>query len=166
MCESPAWAAEAALERPRAAMTSAPRFWTRGMNSSRIHPVSSCSVAGRPPIVAWLRSGYWVAEWFPQIVTRRISGTAAPVFSATWPTARLWSRRVIALNCAGARSGALRIAMRAFVLAGLPITSTFTPRLACSPRARPWGPKILPFSASRSPRSMPLPRGFEPTSIA
>ena len=27
-------------------MTSAPRFWTRGMNSSRIHAVSSCSAAG------------------------------------------------------------------------------------------------------------------------
>ena len=99
-------------------------------------------------------------------MTRRISGTAVPVFSATWLTARLWSRRVIALNCSGARSGALRMAMRAFVLAGLPITSTFTSRLACSSRARPWGPKILPFAASRSPRSMPFPRGFEPTRIA
>ena len=56
----------AALDRLRAWMISAPRFWTRGMNSSRTQAASSSSIAGRPPIVAWFRSGYWVAEWFPR----------------------------------------------------------------------------------------------------
>ena len=95
-----------------------------------------------------------------------MSETAAAVFSATWLMARLWSSRIIAENCAGARSGAFRIAMSALVFAGLPTTSTFTSRLAWSLRARPCGAKILPFPASRSPRSMPFPRGFAPTSIA
>ena len=163
MCESAAKPADAALESPRAAMISAPRCWTPGMNSSRTQASSTSSGAGRPPTAACAMSGNWVAEWLPQIVIRDTSPTAAPVRAARRATARLWSSRVIAVNCEGSRSGAFFIAMRAFVLAGLPTTSTLTSRAACSLRARPCGPKIRPFSASRSLRSMPLPRGRAPT---
>ena len=144
-------------------MISAPRCCTPGMNSSRTQAPSTSSGAGRPPTVACARSGNWVAEWLPQIVIRATSSTRPPVLAASRATARLWSRRVIAVNCEGSRPAAFFIAMSAFVLAGLPTTSTFTSRAACSPRARPCGPKMRPFSASRSPRSIPLPRGRAPT---
>ncbi len=63
-------------------------------------------------------------------------------------------------------SGALFIAIRQFVLAGLPTTSTFTSEAARAFSALPWPVKIFPFSASSSARSMPLVRGREPTSSA
>ena len=43
------------------------------------------------PTSAWKRSGYWVAEWLPQMVMRLMSVTAAPVLAASCEIARLWS---------------------------------------------------------------------------
>ena len=69
-------------------------------------------------------SGYWVAEWLPQIVMLVTSLIAAPVLPASWAIARLWSRRIIAVNRSAGMSGALLLAIRQLVLAGLPTTST------------------------------------------
>ena len=63
-------------------------------------------------------------------------------------------------------SGALFIAIRQFVLAGLPTTSTFTSAAARAFSALPWTVKILPLALSSSARSMPFVRGREPTSSA
>ena len=68
-----ALAAEAAEDAPRTSMISAPRLATRGMNSSRSQASSTWSAAGLPATSAWYTSGYWVAEWLPQIVSLRIS---------------------------------------------------------------------------------------------
>ena len=85
-----ALAAEAALEAPRASMIAAPRFWTVGMKSFSIHPRSPIvSAAPEPLTLAWNTSGYWVAEWLPQIVMFVTSLIAAAVFRATWAMARL-----------------------------------------------------------------------------
>ena len=63
-------------------------------------------------------------------------------------------------------SGALFMAIRAFVLAGLPTTRIFTSSAAPSFSASPCGLKIWPFASSRSARSMPFERGRAPTSSA
>src|SRR5947208_16318616 len=63
-----AFAALAAEDSPRASMIAAPRFCTVGMNSVSSH--SGSLIIGQtffPPHSAWNTSGYWVAEWFPQI---------------------------------------------------------------------------------------------------
>ena len=92
-------AAEAAEEAPRASMIAAPRLATVGMKSFSIQFWSlTTSAAFLPPISAWKMSGYWVAEWLPQIVIFLMSVTAAPVFLASCEIARLWSRRVSAEN--------------------------------------------------------------------
>ena len=80
----------------------------------------------RPPTSAWKRSGYMVGEWLPHtpICVTSVTGTASLV--ASWATARLWSRRIIEVKRSRGMSGALFIAIRQFVLAGLPTTSTFT----------------------------------------
>jgi len=95
-----------------------------------------------------------------------MDATGLPVFAATWLSARLWSRRSIAVKFSRGRPGALFIAMKALVLAGLPTTSTLTSRLAALSSALPWAVKICAFAASRSARSMPGPRGRAPTSSA
>src|SRR5690606_30539627 len=115
-----ALAADAADEAPRASMIAAPRLATVGMNSSRSQDSSTCSAAGLPPTSAWNRSGYWVAEWLPQIVIFLISVTDTWSFLASWAIARLWSSRVIAVNRSAGTSGAADCAMSALVLAGLP----------------------------------------------
>src|SRR6478609_2032446 len=95
MWSTAAFAADAADDAPRASMIAAPRFATVGMNVSTTHASSATtSSAGRPPTVACDRSGYCVAEWLPQMVTRAMSATFAPVRVASCDTARLWSRRV------------------------------------------------------------------------
>ena len=63
-------------------------------------------------------------------------------------------------------SGALLFAIRQFVLAGLPTTSTLMSDAACSLSALPWGLKMPPLASSRSLRSIPLLRGRAPTSTA
>ena len=92
--------------------------------------------------------------------------TGLPVFAASWLSARLWSRRSMAVKFSRGRLGALFMAIQALVLAGLPTTSTFTLRLAALSRALPWAVKIWALAASRSARSMPGPRGRAPTSRA
>src|SRR6201999_2147721 len=116
-------AAEAADEAPRASMIAAPRLATVGMKSFSIHAWSlTTSAAFLPPISAWNTSGYWVAEWLPQIVIFLTSVTLAPVLAARCEIARLWSSRVSAENRSLGMSGALLIAISALVLAGLPVT--------------------------------------------
>ncbi len=148
-------------------MIAAPRLATVGMKSFSIQawsPITSAAL--RPPTSAWNTSGYCVAEWLPQIVIFLISVTAAPVLRATWEIARLWSSRVSAENRSRGMSGALVIAISALVLAGLPVTPMRTSSAATSLSALPCAVKIAPFASSRSPRSMPGPRGRAPTSSA
>src|SRR5438045_1741226 len=160
-------AAEAADEAPRASIMAAPRFATVGMNVFSIHERSSTWAAALRPLTLQLkRSGYCVTEWLPQIVMRLTAVTGRPSFWAICVTARLWSRRVIAVNCLGLMFGALFIAISALVLAGLPTTSTLTFFLALSDRALPCGLKMPPLAASRSERSMPALRGIAPMSSA
>src|SRR4051794_15635771 len=118
-----AFAADAALDRPRASMMAAPRCCTVGRKVPSIQAWSSMSSAAFLPLTsAWKRSGYWVAEWFPQIVILVMSFTVESVLVASWAMARLWSRRVIAVNRALSMFGALFIAMSELVLAGFPTT--------------------------------------------
>jgi hypothetical protein len=111
-------------------------------------------------------SGYWVAEWFPQIVSFLMSLTVEPVLAASCDRARLWSSRVSAEKRSRGMSGALDIAISALVLAGLPVTPMRTSSAATSLSALPWAVKMAPFASRRSPRSMPLVRGRAPTSSA
>src|SRR5579875_2898175 len=84
-----ALAAEAALEAPRASMMAAPLFWTVGMNSFSTHSSSPItSDAGLPPILARYTSGYWVAEWLPQMVMLVTSLTGWPDLAASCALAR------------------------------------------------------------------------------
>src|SRR5678815_5315926 len=122
-----ALAALAAEERPRASMIAAPRFCTVGMNvlSSQAQSLI-IGQAFLPSASAWKTSGYWVAEWLPQIVIFLTEETGFPNFCATWEVARLWSNLIMAVNCEGLRLGAFFIAMRQLVLAGLPTTRTLS----------------------------------------
>ena len=71
-----AFAALAAEDAPRASMIAAPRLATVGMKSFSSQSWSSTtSAAVWPPISAWKMSGYCVAEWLPQIVSRVMSST-------------------------------------------------------------------------------------------
>ena len=161
-----ALAAEAAEDAPRALMIAAPRPATSGMNVPVSHASSTCSAALRPPTTVLYRSGYWVAEWLPQIVMCSMAVTGTDSLAASCDSARLWSSRVIAVNRLAGTSGALRWAISALVLAGLPTTRTLMSLAACSLMALPCGPKIPPLAESRSPRSMPAVRGRAPTSRA
>src|SRR5690242_3926438 len=91
-------AADAADDAPRALMIAAPRCCTVGMNVSLYQAPSTASIAGLPLTVAWWMSGYCVELWLPQIVMRLMSVVCAPVFSASCDSARLWSRRTIAVK--------------------------------------------------------------------
>src|SRR5580698_8760719 len=116
-------AAEAAEEEPRASMMAAPRFCTVEMKSPRSHSLSvMTSVAGLPPIFALAKSGYWVAEWLPQMATLVTSATGALDFWASCALALFSSRRVMANHRSAGTSGALERAIRQFVLHGLPTT--------------------------------------------
>ena len=160
-------AADAAEDEPRASMMAAPRLATVGMKSFSSQPWSSMSSAAfRPATSAWKMSGYWVAEWLPQIVILAMSVTGAPVFAASWEMARLWSSLVSEEKRSFGMSGALVIAISALVLAGFPVTPTRTSSAATSLSALPWAVKIAPLASSRSPRSMPFVRGRAPTSRA
>ncbi len=84
-----ALAAEAAELAPRASMIAAPRCCTVGMKVDSNQLWSISSDAARPFTSAWKMSGYWVAEWLPQIVMCLTSVTATPAFAASWEMARL-----------------------------------------------------------------------------
>src|SRR5690606_38246407 len=159
-----ALAADAADDEPRAWMTAAPRCWTVGMNSPSSHawsPIVAATLV--PPTSAWKASGYWVAEWLPQMVMRVTSATGTPSLAATWALARLWSRRGMAVNRRGSMPGALRWAMGQLGLAGLPTTRIRTSSPAAASRALPWAVKMAPLADSRSERAIPAVRGREPT---
>src|ERR1019366_3774415 len=116
-----ALAAEAAEEAPRASMTAAPRLPTLGRNSFSIQDWSSTTPAARrPPTLAWKRSGYMVGEWLPQTPISEMSVTGRSSLLASWAIARLWSRRIIEVKRSRGMSGALFMAIRQLVLAGLP----------------------------------------------
>src|SRR5258708_21336731 len=121
-----ALAALAAEESPRASMIAAPRFCTVGMTVASSQAWSL--IIGQtflPSTSAWKMSGYCVAEWLPQTVTLRIAETGLLTFWASCEVARLWSSRIMPVNCEGLRLGAFFIAIRQFVFAGLPTTNTF-----------------------------------------
>ena len=148
-------------------MIAAPRCCTVGRKVDSSQAWSSTSSAAFCPLTRALnRSGYWVAEWLPQIVMWVMSLTLLPVLAASCALARLWSSRVSALNRSCGMSGALLMAIRALVLAGLPVISTLMSSAAWSLSALPCGLKIAPLASSRSPRSIPLLRGRAPTSSA
>src|ERR1700679_308738 len=89
-----ALAAEAAEDAPRASMMAAPRLATVGMNSPASHSWSTWSAALRPLTWVVYRSGYWVAEWLPQIVMCSIAVTGTDSLVASWVSDRVWSSRV------------------------------------------------------------------------
>src|SRR5450756_902356 len=158
-----ALAADAADERLRASITAAPRFWTVLMKS----PLSQAwslitSKAGRSPIRELRASGYWVAEWLPQIAMLVTEATGAPAFFASCVLARFSSRRVMANHRSAGTSDALERAMRQLVLQGFPTTRLRTSRAALAWMALPCGAKMPPLMARRSPRSIPALRGTEP----
>src|SRR5438270_11035408 len=76
-------AADRAELEPRALMTAAPRFWHCGTKtfSSQVRSVMT-SVAGRPRILALVKSGYCVLLWLPAIVIWVTSSLATPAFFA------------------------------------------------------------------------------------
>src|SRR5262245_31470926 len=92
-------AADRAELTPRALITAAPRFWHCGTKvfSSQLRSVMT-SVAGRPLILALVKSGNCVLLWLPQMVTHVTSALAAPAFLARALRARLWSSRVMAVQ--------------------------------------------------------------------
>src|SRR5689334_14488979 len=109
-----AFAADAALDRPRASMMAAPRFWTVGMKSFSSQAWSSMtSAAPLPPTLAWNRSGYWVAEWFPQTVMLVTSWTGTPALMATGGGAWLGSWLVMVVKRSRGWSGGVCVALRA-----------------------------------------------------
>src|SRR4051812_42539045 len=129
-------AADAAEDDPRASMIAAPRLATVGMKSFSSHSWSlTTSAAFLPPTSAWKMSGYWVAEWLPQIVILVMSVTGAPVLAASCEIARLWSRRVRAEKRSFGVSGALGIAISAVGFAGV----AGAPVRAASAAALFWG---------------------------
>src|ERR1017187_4963247 len=155
-----ALAALAADESPRAAMMAAPRFCTVGMKL--VSSQAWSLIMGQtflPSASAWNRSGYWVAEWLPQTVILRRLVTGLPSLAPICDSERLWSRRIMPVNCRGDRLGAFFIAISALVFAGLPTIRTFTLRLATAFNALPCGTKIAPLASRRSLRSLPAVRG-------
>src|SRR5665647_10992 len=136
MAQSRIWsiaalAALAAEDSPRAAMMAAPRFCTVGMKL--VSSQAWSLIRGQtflPSASAWNRSGYCVAEWLPHTIILRRLVTGFAILALIWESERLWSRRIMAVNCRGDRLGAFFIAISALVFAGLPTTSTFTLRLA------------------------------------
>ena len=84
------------------------------------------SGAGLPPILAFAKSGNWVAEWLPQMATLVTSRRARPAFLASCVLARFSSSRVIANQRSAGTSGAFDRAIRQLVLHGLPTTRTRT----------------------------------------
>ncbi len=121
------------------------------------------SAAGLPAIVALVKSANIVGEWLPKMMMSSTSVRATPAFCASWACARFWSSRVIAVKRSGPRRLAWAAAIMQLVLHGLPTTTTRASSEATSSMALPWPTKILPLSFSRSARSMPGPRGLEPT---
>src|SRR4051812_7998427 len=132
------FAADRALDSPRALITAAPRGCTAGTNVCSSHARSvTDSVAGLPLTFALVKSGYWVFEWLPQMVMHDTAPFGTPAFLARAATARLWSSRVIALHRPAGISRPFRYATRQFVLHGLPTMRIRTSDAAFRARACP-----------------------------
>src|SRR5688572_11266159 len=84
----------------------------------------------RPLMVALKKSGYWVAEWLPQMVMFFTAVTSTPALIANWLLARFSSKVVMAKKRSVGMPLALFMAIRAFVLQGLPTTKTLTSEAA------------------------------------
>ena len=121
------------------------------------------SVTAFPPIRAWVKSGYMVGEWLPQMANRSTCSTPTPAFSDNLALARFSSNRVMANQRSCGRDFPDCMAIHALVLHGLPTTSTRASFEATSARACPCSTKIFPFRPRRSERSMPGFRGILPT---
>ena len=96
------------------------------------------------------------------------SRTCAPALAASWDRPRLWSSIVIANHRSFAipcRAAAVE-PISAFVLHGLPTTSTRQSSAALRAIAVPWPVKMPPLMLRRSLRSIPSLRGTAPTSKA
>src|SRR3954447_5311434 len=77
-------AAENAELRPRLLMTALPRSWHAGTKVFSSHARSVMTlVAGLPPIFAFVKSGYCVFEWLPQMVTFVTASFGTPAFFAS-----------------------------------------------------------------------------------
>lgn len=74
--------------------------------------------------VAWLTSGYWVDEWFPQIIAFLTSETWTFSLSEIWPKALLWSSLVKQVMFFSGIDGANSFKINALVFAGLATTKT------------------------------------------
>ncbi len=94
------------------------------------------------------------------------SPIGTPAFCASWARARFSSRRTMAVNRSFGRRFAWDAAIITLVLQGLPTTATRQSSAATASIDLPWATKILPLSFRRSARSMPGPRGLEPTRSA
>ena len=126
------------------------------------------SGAGRPPIVACHASGNCVEEWLPQMARSRTVATGTPAFADSCERPRLSSSIVIANHRSRAmpwRAAAVE-PMSAFVLHGLPTTSTRQSSAALRAIDSPCPVKMPPLMPSRSLRSIPSRRGTAPTSSA
>ena len=124
-------------------MIAAPRFCTVVKKSPSSHArsvITSC--AGLPSILVLMKSGTCVAEWLPQISVFDTAELCTPALFASCACARFWSRRVIAEKRSSGTSFAECIAIKQFVLHGLPTTATRTSLAAWSLIARPWPVKI------------------------
>mmetsp|Transcript_11211 Transcript_11211/g.27414 ORF Transcript_11211/g.27414 Transcript_11211/m.27414 type:complete len:335 (-) Transcript_11211:355-1359(-) len=167
MCVTAARAADNADDALRAEMIAAPRFWMSSMNSPLRYLSSLITErTGLPLMVALLTSGYWVDEWFPQIITFCTSRTLHPAFSASCPRARWWSSRVIAVKFVLGTFGAKWLMTSALVLAGLPTTRTLIFGLAFFSTASPMVLKMPMFFSINSLRSIPCFLGNAPSSTA
>ena len=82
-------AADMALLSFLAAITAAPLFWTVGTNSVSSQTWSRLTASLFE--VAWLASGNWVLEWFPQMVTRLMAEMGWFSLAASCAAARFWS---------------------------------------------------------------------------
>ena len=143
-CSIAAFAAEATDDEPRTSMISAPRSRDAG-DEDVVEPRIRLFAAAEPlgerlghrlrrrthgvRDIRELRRGV-VA---PDRDAGRSRRPARRASSASWPTARLWSRRVSAVKRSAGTSGADAAAMSAFVFAGFPTTTTRTSSAA--PRA-------------------------------
>ena len=119
-------------------------------------------------MVACHASGNWVDEWLPQIARSRTSRACVPARWASCAWARFSSSMVMANHCSAGmpcRAAAVE-PISAFVLHGLPTTSTRQSSFAPWAMASPCPVKIPPLMWSRSLRSMPSLRGTAPTSSA
>src|ERR1700761_5015315 len=102
-----AFAADAADDRPRASMMAAPRLPTVGMNTSLLQTSSLIrGFSGQPSTVAKRKSGYIVGEWLPHTASFSMLATGLPDLAASCDSARLWSRRSIAVKFFLGRLGA------------------------------------------------------------